>query len=292
MIVQYDSATDTFRQITNIASVGSVTSVATAGLASGGPITTTGTVTVSINSQTAETAPATGDEIAIYDQSAGAHRKMALSDLWKVVGGLTSDNAPDAANDSVPFYDASAGTTDRVAIQSLSATALLQCQTASASSQIDFALDGFPGFRSFDFVLDYIKPTTDAVDLWMRVSTDGGTTFDAGVSDYDWIGHIQFAGGIVSDNDTADSEIHLNLSDTLGNGAAEHFSTTVRLYNATGTGQRPSFSWEYVSNTSFPRIGAGQAVGTRLTNQDTTDVRFLVSSGTIASGTICLYGIR
>lgn len=59
---------------------GTVTQVNTAGMASGGPINTTGTVTVSINAQTGA-APATNDELAIYDVSAGAHRKATVADV-------------------------------------------------------------------------------------------------------------------------------------------------------------------------------------------------------------------
>lgn len=59
---------------------GTVTQVATAGLASGGPINTSGTVTVSINAQTGA-APATNDELAIYDVSANAHRKATVADV-------------------------------------------------------------------------------------------------------------------------------------------------------------------------------------------------------------------
>lgn len=59
---------------------GTVTQVSTAGLASGGPINSSGTVTVSINAQTSA-APATGDELAIYDVSAGAHRKATVADV-------------------------------------------------------------------------------------------------------------------------------------------------------------------------------------------------------------------
>ena len=57
-----------------------MTQVGTAGMASGGPINTTGTVTVSINAQTGA-APATNDELAIYDVSAAAHRKATVADI-------------------------------------------------------------------------------------------------------------------------------------------------------------------------------------------------------------------
>ena len=62
---------------------GTVTSVNTAGLATGGEITGSGTVTVAINSQTALSAsPAAADQFAIYDATATAHRKITTTELF------------------------------------------------------------------------------------------------------------------------------------------------------------------------------------------------------------------
>lgn len=62
---------------------GSVTSVATAGLATGGTITEAGTVTVSINGQSGLSAsPVAADEFAIYDASATAHKKITTTELF------------------------------------------------------------------------------------------------------------------------------------------------------------------------------------------------------------------
>lgn len=62
---------------------GTVTSVATAGLATGGTITGAGTVTVSINGQSGLSAsPVAADEFAIYDASATAHKKITTTELF------------------------------------------------------------------------------------------------------------------------------------------------------------------------------------------------------------------
>ena len=62
---------------------GTVTSVATAGLASGGTITGSGTITVSINGQSGLSAsPVAADEFAIYDSDATTHKKITTTELF------------------------------------------------------------------------------------------------------------------------------------------------------------------------------------------------------------------
>jgi hypothetical protein len=62
---------------------GTVTSVATAGLATGGTITGSGTVTVSINGQSGLSAsPVAADEFAIYDADATTHKKITTTELF------------------------------------------------------------------------------------------------------------------------------------------------------------------------------------------------------------------
>jgi len=60
------------------------------GLSGGGNITTSRTLDLNITGLTTAT-PATGDEIAIYDISAAAHRKMAISALQTLIGATASN---------------------------------------------------------------------------------------------------------------------------------------------------------------------------------------------------------
>ena len=77
-----DSTAITFANIVP-GSGGTVTNIATAGMASGGAITSTGTITVSINGQSSLGAsPVAADELAVYDASATAHRKITTTQLF------------------------------------------------------------------------------------------------------------------------------------------------------------------------------------------------------------------
>lgn len=66
---------------------------------------------------TALTAPAVGDLLAVYDASATGERKITLSNLLKVINGLTEDTAPDTTADFVVTYDTSAAGPKKVKLQ-------------------------------------------------------------------------------------------------------------------------------------------------------------------------------
>jgi len=69
---------------------------------------------VNDNGLTAETAPAPGDFIGIYDISASAMRKMTIENALKVINLLTEDPSPDSAADFLLSYDASASTVKKI----------------------------------------------------------------------------------------------------------------------------------------------------------------------------------
>ena len=70
---------------------------------------------------TAESAPATDDEILLYDASAAAADKLTLANLLKVVNGLGEDTTPDPAADFVLTYDVSASAAKKVKPSNLGA---------------------------------------------------------------------------------------------------------------------------------------------------------------------------
>jgi hypothetical protein len=80
----------------------SINTNADSGLAGGGDITTSRSLSVDINGTTAETAIADADEVLIYDSSAGALRKMTKANF---VSGLSVGSAGDIAETSSSFLD-------------------------------------------------------------------------------------------------------------------------------------------------------------------------------------------
>ena len=76
-----------------------------------------------VTGRTALTAPATGDELIVYDLSATKNRKITLANLLKVVNALTADATPDGAADEVITYDASAAAVKKVVLDNLASGA-------------------------------------------------------------------------------------------------------------------------------------------------------------------------
>jgi hypothetical protein len=80
----------------------SITITAGIGLAGGGDISANRTIDLDITELTAESTVAANDLIAIYDDSAGAHRKMTRSDF--LAGTTTDEQVKITASDTTPGY--------------------------------------------------------------------------------------------------------------------------------------------------------------------------------------------
>lgn len=100
---------------------GTVTSIATAGMATGGTITSTGTITVDISALTASSVPLLSDVFAFYLASASAHRKVTLQQIFDRISALTQLTAGnvDGTADEVMLYDASASAAKYALVQDL-----------------------------------------------------------------------------------------------------------------------------------------------------------------------------
>ena len=87
----------------------------------------------SINALSAETAPASGDTVPTYNASAGANRKIAVSDLFKATNVLTAEAVP-ATADEIPTYNASAGAARKITDANLlKATNVLTAEAVPAT---------------------------------------------------------------------------------------------------------------------------------------------------------------
>ena len=175
---------------------------------------------------------------------------------------------------------------------SVSGRKLLATKTASASATLDFTEFANSTYSRYLFVLKNVKPATDSVDLLVRLSTDAGATYDAGASDYDYAAMGMGIASSTFQGDAANSSIQLTGSTGIGNAATEFgASGDVQLLNAGSSSNyarvRAVFSYDSPSGWNV----VADASGRRLAAQDTTGIRFLMSSGNIASGTIEMWGL-
>ena len=173
---------------------------------------------------------------------------------------------------------------------------LLATKTASASATLDFTEFNNAVYRWYEWELESLLPGTDNVYLRCRLSTDAGATWDAGAGAYQYGGSSCEAGGTL-DNHQSSSATAIDLtyvgSKGIGNAVGEYgLSGSLKLYNAAFTTcyTRLFASLDYDSNIG--RNVATQLSGIRKLAQDTTGLRLLMSSGTIASGVVRMYGVQ
>ena len=195
---------------------------------------------------------------------------------------------------AVAFLGAGAGLTISGTTISSGARVLLATKTASASATLDFTEFNNAVYKWYEFELENVKPATDGVYLRARFSTDGGAAYDSGASNYQYMGYA--CGSLGLQNHASAGAVAIDLTyvgaANIGNAAAELGVTgIVKVYNASlSAGYTRLFASLEYDDTTTTVVNMGLS-GSRRAAQDTDAMRFLMSSGNIASGTIRMYGI-
>jgi hypothetical protein len=170
---------------------------------------------------------------------------------------------------------------------------LLATVTASSSATVDF--DNFLDSTYDTYMVTYsnVLAATDAVDFYTRFGTGATPTYQASLYRYSKTGGR--AGSVVqrdSSNSTA-AAIIMNDSgvNSLGNVAGEEVSGVMYIHgpaSAVHTSCHYSQSREDADDFMQQEVGSGKWDSTTAV----TSVRFLMSSGNVASGEFKLYGIK
>ena len=166
-------------------------------------------------------------------------------------------------------------------------------------SSADVANDATVEFTGFDaskydaykLVYSNVIPATDSAGLDMQFSSDGGSTWATGASDYTYL-RVGWAGDPVTTyNNTTTTKIRLNVY-AIGSAANEDgVSGEVNIHGphlvkrTLTTGNQVGMG----SNNGLP-ISA-LSWGRRNSAVATNAVRLLASSGNLESGTITMYGM-
>jgi len=174
---------------------------------------------------------------------------------------------------------------------------LLSTQTASNAASIDFTSSHFDNatYTSYVFKAFSISPATNGAFFMCRTSSDGGSSYDSGASDYDWcVFHID-TNGAANDIDLADNGIDMfrSASDRgMSNVAAESGSGTIHVDGA-GVADYTKVYGEVLAYDSASTASNCKATfgGHRNSAADVDGIQFLMSSGNL-DGTIKMYGMK
>ena len=140
--------------------------------------------------------------------------------------------------------------------------------------------------------MDAVTPATDGVNFYMRTSTNNGSSYDSGASDYKYnIARSNTSTATVSGvNDTADAQIVLNSS-ALGSDTNEDLVGVVEIMNPSNT-KFTRVTSLINFETSANHIERCHTIGERSSAADVDAIQFLFSSGNVESGTFKLYGLK
>ena len=142
--------------------------------------------------------------------------------------------------------------------------------------------------------LHSVTPATDAVDVQFRSSSNGGSSYDSGGSDYEWRCHL-LGPGAGADGSAGDSSIDLigdmgSADGQVGSASGEDGLNGWIDVIAPHLTNQTTFQWYLSYETPNGELNMAIGAAKRLSAADVDAWTLLFSSGNIESGTITTYG--
>ncbi len=168
---------------------------------------------------------------------------------------------------------------------------LLDTKAPSSAATVDFTTGIDSTYDEYEIHLINVVPATDGAALWLRVSTDGGSTFDAGASDYGTVTmnattSAVSAGGTVT---TSISMIGAVISNTASAGGV---SGVIKIFAPADSVHTHALYSVMAADDASGSLQVRTGAGSRLTTTAVNAVRILFSTGNVAAGKLKLYGVR
>jgi hypothetical protein len=162
-----------------------------------------------------------------------------------------------------------------------SSLVFLASTTASSSATLEFSSSIDSTYNTYVFMLEDIVTATDLQQFCVRTSTDGGSTFDSGASDY-------------KINGSSTNFNKINTSSNLSTNSNQATSGLVYLFNPSGTTYTKVLFTMLIGSENGTGTSLYSSIiggGARLSAADVDAIQFFMASGNIASGTIYMYGM-
>lgn len=173
---------------------------------------------------------------------------------------------------------------------SAGALTFISSVTASNSATVSFTNIGST-YDSYMITFNRVIPATNSVQMRIRTSTNNGSTYDSGASDYKYA-IISLASDATNYNtgSNASAFVLMNNPTITSTATSGGLNGTFNLFNPSSVSQK-----QYFWNTTHVDAGAALNLtygsGVTAISADVDAIQFYMSSGNIASGTFRLYGI-
>jgi hypothetical protein len=164
----------------------------------------------------------------------------------------------------------------------------------SPSAAASLSLTGFDSsaYDAYCAVISNLRPATNSQNLWLRTSTDGGSSYETSGYQY----HIEGKqSGDYDRSNSSTSESHVKLSPTaedIGNATTAGISGVLWLYGPHAAARFTTMTWSGVQVGDSSEMTLLWGSGMRETAADVDGLQLLFSSGNIADGDVQWYGIK
>lgn len=152
----------------------------------------------------------------------------------------------------------------------------------------------FTTYRTLKLI-GWLQPVADDVELWVRVSDDGGSSYEADASDYAYWWDARDGGGSTqTKNSAGDVKIAIgssNASNSVGNASNERIQFEITLNNPNSAAFYKLFDIKASYIGAGGTLIAGQGGGASLAAAAVNGLQLLFESGNIALGDVTLYGL-
>lgn len=205
---------------------------------------------------------------------------------FEVAGVLDED---DMASDSATFPPSQQSV--KAYVDAASPITVIEETDLSNAATHDIVLDTTT-YDWFQIVLSHMRPDASVGVLVAQVSTDGGSTFKSGASDYAWqrIRHVYYSAD-VSNGDPSDSSIQ--VCEVVGGDTGEAgLSGIITLIHPQNASRKTSMRFQgeiEAADGSFQTVESG---GRYNTAGAVDAIRLKFASNNIASGKIIVYGYK
>lgn len=174
-----------------------------------------------------------------------------------------------------------------------SALILISSASASSSAAIDFTA----GINSTydEYIVEFIGVVPDSGAAFrVQTSIDGGSSWDTTSGNYYTMQMYQTSATPTPTgySSTTDAFIQLNVGSISTTSAHGGISGNIRCYNLASTSKRKHFISDAMTATADTQYNQVRGAYTRVTTSAVNALRFVMSSGNIASGEFKLYGVR
>lgn len=221
-----------------------------------------GTGQAAFLAQNVNLADPNADRIIFWDDSAGEYVHLTPGSGLSITG--TTLSAVGLANAGISFIGA-----------------------YSASAAASLPITGLSDYSAITFIINDMVVSSDGATIDIRTSTNNGSSYDSGASDYDYAAQGIAAGlSNISVGSAAASLIRYSAGQ--GNDIGEKMSGTITLYNPAGTGYGMIKGDVIVAHPSLSATNWNFS-GRRLASADIDAIQFFPSTGTI-TGTVYAFG--